>query len=703
MSKIRVVPLSKLLAENEEPSSTNNGGRASSSTSKKHRTSVIEIDSSDDSGSESRSKNIQKEATNGDLDDSCVSDSPSSSAKNVKIVLSKLKPDKLIQMHNLKEIRGIDNKVIAKNNSDAITTNGTSKGADSDDLSDEANSDSDVPLVQSTRGRRSPIPSTSKLSKNGTAADSQEIRPRASKRQKKKVLSDSGSNFGSDSSSSIDSEIKSEEELPKRRKRGPPRKRKRNSSNSDSDVKLFEDSEDEELRVKMKEKRKRKRIKEIPSSDDDENTKKKKKTDDKKSDDKENDDDDKLNTSGRKNIRSFKSTQKLEETTKQAAREEKMRLQRLEERQKLYNQLYEDKNKSEESPICDKLILDFDEESKEVTLEVDKGIVSCLKPHQCNGVKFMWEACFESLDRIDKGPGSGCILAHCMGLGKTLQVVSLVHTLLAHSEKTKVERILVVCPLSTVLNWENEFDIWCAKAESEYEVNLYEMSRAKQNIERAYRLKEWYEDGGVMIIGYDMFRNLSNLKSKLPKKRREDIAKALLDPGPDLVICDEGHLLKNEKTAISKAMNQIRTLRRVVLTGTPLQNNLKEYYCMVQFVKPNLLGKYTEYMNRFVNPITNGQYVDSTDLDIKIMKRRSHVLHNMLEGCVQRRDYSVLAPFLPLKHEYVISIRLTELQIKLYKYYMEHKPSVETTRKAATLFQDFQNLQRIWTHPRVLR
>lgn len=74
-----------------------------------------------------------------------------------------------------------------------------------------------------------------------------------------------------------------------------------------------------------------------------------------------------------------------------------------------------------------------------------------------------------------------------------------------------------------------------------------------------------------------MFRNLTNESGgRQRKKIKEQIQKSLVDPGPDLVVCDEGHLLKNEKTSLSKAVNKIKTLRRIVLTGTPLQNNLKE-------------------------------------------------------------------------------------------------------------------------------
>lgn len=140
----------------------------------------------------------------------------------------------------------------------------------------------------------------------------------------------------------------------------------------------------------------------------------------------------------------------------------------------------------------------------------------------------------------------------------------------------------------------------------------------------------------------------------------------LVKPGPDLVICDEGHLLKNDKTMTNEVLSIVRTNRKIILTGTPLQNNMAEYYCMVNVVKPHLLGNHQEFTNRFSNPITNGQYVNSTQQDIQIMKRRAHVLHKLLDGIIHRADLSVLKPFLEPKYEYAIFVRLTKVQADLY-------------------------------------
>ena len=78
------------------------------------------------------------------------------------------------------------------------------------------------------------------------------------------------------------------------------------------------------------------------------------------------------------------------------------------------------------------------------------------------------------------------------------------------------------------------------------------------------------------MIGYEMYRNLSVAKKIRKKAYREELAKYLLDPGPNVVVCDEGHVMRNSKSNLSIVLGQIKTRTRIVLTGTPLQNNLLE-------------------------------------------------------------------------------------------------------------------------------
>ncbi|XP_073412302.1 transcriptional regulator ATRX [Dendrobates tinctorius] len=428
--------------------------------------------------------------------------------------------------------------------------------------------------------------------------------------------------------------------------------------------------------------------------------------------DEEDDSDSKSPGKVRKKIRKILKDDKLRTETQNAVKMEEERRKRIAEREREREKLREvilvEDASPVKCPITTKLVLDENSETKEPLVQVHRSLVTKLKPHQVDGVQFMWDCCCESVKKAKKEKGSGCILAHCMGLGKTLQVVSFLHTVLL-SDQLEFSTALVVCPLNTVLNWTNEFEKWQDGLDDDEALEVCELVTLKRPQERGYMLQRWHDNGGVLIIGYEMYRNLTQGKNVKSKKLKEVYQKTLVDPGPDFVVCDEGHILKNEASAVSKAMNSVKTKRRIILTGTPLQNNLVEYHCMVNFIKENLLGSIKEFRNRFMNPIQNGQCADSTMADVRVMKKRAHILYEMLAGCVQRRDYTALTKFLPPKYEYVLSVRMTPIQCKMYRYYLDNiagggggvggEGGGGRGKSGAKLFQDFQVLSKIWTHP----
>ncbi|XP_044727054.1 uncharacterized protein LOC123290790 isoform X2 [Chrysoperla carnea] len=364
-------------------------------------------------------------------------------------------------------------------------------------------------------------------------------------------------------------------------------------------------------------------------------------------------------------------------------------------------------------------------------------IARVIKPHQIGGVRFLFDNVIESVERFNTSTGFGCILAHSMGLGKTLQVVCFSDIFLRH---TSAKTILCIMPINTLQNWVAEYNMWLPTDATNSPLlahgevrprnfNIHVLNDSHKSLAaRAKIIQEWHKDGGVLLMGYELYRLLSLKRNSRAKKKKktttiannpnaiagesvdleeddknkqlfDEIHEALVKPGPDLVICDEGHRIKNSHASISVALKQIRSKRRVVLTGYPLQNNLLEYWCMVDFVRPNYLGTKTEFSNMFERPIQNGQCVDSTPQDVRLMRFRAHVLHSLLEGFVQRRSHSVLQVTLPQKEEYVMLVRMTAFQRQLYDTFMN---DVVRTKTVPNPLKAFAVCCKIWNHPDVL-
>ncbi|KAK8633968.1 hypothetical protein V6N13_014797 [Hibiscus sabdariffa] len=348
-------------------------------------------------------------------------------------------------------------------------------------------------------------------------------------------------------------------------------------------------------------------------------------------------------------------------------------------------------------------IVNVRREDGEEAVRIPPSISAKLKVHQIAGIRFMWENIIQSITKVKSGDkGLGCILAHTMGLGKTLQVIAFLYTAM-RSVDLGLKTALIVTPVNVLHNWRQEFMKWRPAELKPIRVFMLEDVPRER---RAELLAKWIRKGGVFLIGYTAFRNLSLGKHVKDRNMARDICYALQD-GPDILVCDEAHTIKNTRADTTQALKQVKCQRRIALTGSPLQNNLMEYYCMVDFVREGFLGSSHEFRNRFQNPIENGQHTNSTHEDVKIMNQRSHILYEQLKGFVQRMDMSVVKKDLPPKTVFVITVKLSPLQRKLYKRFLDvhgfanDRPSNEKIRKS--FFAGYQALAQIWNHPGILQ
>lgn len=392
--------------------------------------------------------------------------------------------------------------------------------------------------------------------------------------------------------------------------------------------------------------------------------------------------------------------------TQRAIREEYNRAKKVERNnEKLGQQLARFQTTMPEN----QLILDYDAESQ-TFIRVHPELVEKLKPHQREGVKFMYDCCYGGVSDIKNSNGSGCILAHCMGLGKTLQVIALMNTVVCYP-KMKTKRIIVICPKSTVMNWAQEIQLWLGDIQSGVKLKVFYLPDSSNIYKKLEVLRGFHTVTGrtanVLLIGYEAFRSLvfydaGNRKGeKHSDGVRTEVRRVLINPGADLVILDEGHIIKNRKSQTNLAVAEVATKRRIILTGTPIQNNLNEYYCMVNFVKPAYLGSEREFNEHYATPIKKGQHADSDIHEVAFMKMQSYILHKNLVNFVQRKEFEVLRGFLPDKFEYVLYVPLTPVQEDLYEQYLKRNPLRQETG-GIHLLEDYTFMRKIWTHPIVL-
>ncbi|KAG9234270.1 hypothetical protein BJ875DRAFT_19621 [Amylocarpus encephaloides] len=314
---------------------------------------------------------------------------------------------------------------------------------------------------------------------------------------------------------------------------------------------------------------------------------------------------------------------------------------------------------------------------------VTKLIARRIKKHQIEGVRFLW---YQIVG--DEKITQGCLLAHTMGLGKTMQAITLLVAIAEASvssdpsvvsqipDRFRTSRSLILCPPGLIDNWMDELLLWAPKG---LLGNLVKLDSTLSRPARLHEIDQWYTNGGILVIGYEMFRMLVlNAKWKLSKEQHDLVYKQLLE-GPTIIIADEAHTLKNAEANVTQVAGLFKSKSRIALTGSPLANNIEEYHSMINWVSPNYLGPIAEFRQKYVVPIETGLWQDSEPYERRKCLKMLGVLKVDIAPKVNRADMSVLRNDLPPKREFVITVPLTDLQRKAYSLYVNSMTSSKYT------------------------
>lgn len=259
---------------------------------------------------------------------------------------------------------------------------------------------------------------------------------------------------------------------------------------------------------------------------------------------------------------------------------------------------------------------EFREKMKEAynaDIKVPDGLQATLRPYQKEGFEWIW--------RLDAW-GAGACLADDMGLGKTIQTITFM--------LSKADRgpSLVVAPKSVIPNWVNEV----AKFAPSIRVNVLNETPDRQ------LLVDEAPPYSIVLCTYGVLTT----ESQLLQSRMWNV-----------VCLDEAHQIKNRNTLASQAAMELKSMSRVILTGTPLQNHVGELWNLMQFINPGLLGKWSVFRDTYVN----------ADID----EEHSAMLKELTQPFILRRTKMQVLGDLPEKTEGTHYVTMSEKEFRVYE------------------------------------
>lgn len=317
----------------------------------------------------------------------------------------------------------------------------------------------------------------------------------------------------------------------------------------------------------------------------------------------------------------------------------------------------------------------------------------------------------------------GGILGDEMGLGKTIQIIAFLASL--HHSGLLNGPVLIVCPATVMKQWCNELHHWWPPFRS---IILHSMGSGMSDNNKKTINEEELEQ--ILInsspdeISYESLKNTSKLKNEIQTSLTLDsLINMVATNGHILIttyvglrihsdkllkikwayaILDEGHKIRNPDSDISLTCKKLKTPNRIILSGTPIQNNLNELWSLFDFIYPGKLGTLPVFQQQFVLPINTGGYANATNIQVQTGYKCAVALRDLISPYLLRRVKTDVAKDLPEKKEMVLFCKLTQYQKRRYLEFLHSDELTKIENGKRNVLFGIDILRKICNHPDLL-
>ncbi|KAI8368638.1 SNF2 family N-terminal domain-containing protein [Choanephora cucurbitarum] len=350
---------------------------------------------------------------------------------------------------------------------------------------------------------------------------------------------------------------------------------------------------------------------------------------------------------------------------------------------------------------------------------------NCLFDYQKTCVQWLWELHSQQV---------GGILGDEMGLGKTIQIIAFLSGLYYSKILGPGQPTIIICPATVMKQWVQEFHKWWPPLRvailhssgtgvrnnnnfnhddhnelelyhsEEEEDEEYEPDRRGKSAKRSKKQKSSTKS----ILTTRMGRNAAALVEKAIKEGGilvttysgvQSYREILLKHKWGYVVLDEGHKIRNPDSSTTLAIKQFKTPHRIILSGTPIQNNLKELWSLFDFIFPGRLGTLPVFQTQFSVPISIGGYANATNVQVQTAYKCACMLRDLINPYLLRRMKVDVAADLPKKNEQVLFCKLTPPQREAYLKFIHSKDMDAILERRRQVLYGIDIVRKVCNHP----